>query len=335
MNLKDLKSIKLEQGKALMANSVSLPKEPQNGSLCFVKSKRFLKELFEGIERNQAKDLGLIVPEDLWSAEKKNLSAHKSFTWVATTKNFDQAMIDVSKVFYDQKFEGIQHLVDGRQLGTCEIDPSAEISQNVFLGDNVKIAEGVKLYPGCVVGSNVSIGAGTILFPNVTIYSFTKIGSQCRIHSGVVIGGDGFGYNFIEGMHKKVWHFGGVEIGNDVEIGANTTIDMGTFTPTKIGEGSKLDDQVMIAHNVQLGRGVVICGHTGCAGSSVIGDFTFISGNCSISNDTKVGSGCQVAGATIVTKDIPDGQTVAGYPATDIKEWRRSIIHFQKQGQRS
>ncbi len=333
MKLNSIPNLSLKHGSDMESKGVSLPDDPREGTLCFAKSKRFLKELSRSLAKNSISNLGLIITTDMWSSEGETLVKSNQFSWIAETSEFDQVIIDVSKVFYDEKYSKVQNLVDGRQLGTCEIDPSAEISQNVFIGDRVKIGAGVKIYPGCVVQSEVEIEDGTILFSNVSIYSFTKIGRNNRIHSGTVIGADGFGYNFISGEHKKVWHFGGVEIGDNVEIGANSTVNCGTFIPTKVGDGCKFDDLCMVAHNVQVGKGVVMCGQSGIAGSSRVGDFTFISGHVAIKNDVRVGSGCQIAGASAVTKDIPDGQTVAGYPAIDIKEWRRGVINFRRSGQ--
>ena len=146
-----------------------------------------------------------------------------------------------------------------------------------------------------------------------------------------MIGSDGFGYNFDQGEHLKIWHIGGVVIGNDVEVGACTTIDSGTFTPTLLGDGSKLDNQVQIAHNCKLGRGVIMCGQSGLAGSATLGDYTLVGGKAAVGPGFTLGDRCQIGGAAVVNNDWPDDSILGGHPARPVKEWLRGVAHLRKE----
>jgi UDP-3-O-[3-hydroxymyristoyl] glucosamine N-acyltransferase len=221
-------------------------------------------------------------------------------------------------------------------MGTTEIDPSARISQHVFIGEHVKIGANVDVLPGTVFSSFVSIGENTKIYPNVTIYPFTTIGKNCWFHSGVVIGSDGFGYTFHQGQHQKIWHMGGVIIHDDVEIGSNSSVDMGTFSPTVIGQGTRIDNLVQIAHNTKIGRGCVICGQAGIAGSAVLEDYVVLGGRAAVGPDSHIGMGTQIAGGAKVTESAnwPAGSKLGGHPARDLREWMRGLAYLRKMSLR-
>ncbi len=250
---------------------------------------------------------------------------------VSITTNLPVTMNRLSKLFYDDKVKEFNYWHDGRQNGSAVIDPSSYIAQGVFLGHDVHIEANVKIHSGCVIEGPCYISENSEVFANVTIYPFTKIGKNARIHSGTVIGADGYGYNFDKGTHHKVWHYGGVEIANDVEIGANSCIDQGTFSPTLIGQGSKIDNHVQIAHNCKVGIGVIICGHVAFGGSAMIGDFTVIGGKAAVGNGVTVGKACQIAGNAMVNSDLEDSSVVGGHPARPIKEWLRGVAWLRQQ----
>src|SRR5690606_5931201 len=259
------------------------------------------------------------------------LKSLDGLAWLATSPNVALSLTLLSKPFYDKKMGKMNTQVDGRQMGTVDIDPSAYIAQNVFIGEHVKIGGNVEIMPGCVILPHTEIGEGTKIYPNVTLYPFTKIGKGCRIHSGTTIGADGFGYTFHQGQHLKIWHMGGVEIHNDVEIGANTTIDTGTFSPTIIGAGTRIDNQVQIGHNVKIGKGCIICGHSGIAGSVILHDYVVLAGRAGIGPDAELGMGTQVAGGALVNDGAkwPAGSKLGGHPAKDIKEWMRGVAYLR------
>src|SRR5690606_2968050 len=164
-----------------------------------------------------------------------------------------------------------------------------------------------------------------------TLYPFTRIGKNCRIHSGTVIGSDGYGYTFHQGQHLKIWHMGGVIIHDDVEIGSNTSIDMGTFSPTIIGSGTRIDNLCQIAHNVKIGRGCIICGQGAIAGSAVLEDYVVLAGRAAVGPDAHLGMGTQLAGGAMVNEGVtwPAGSKLGGHPAKDIKEWMRGIAYLR------
>jgi UDP-3-O-[3-hydroxymyristoyl] glucosamine N-acyltransferase len=301
-------------------------------SMVFIKNAKFLKKFEPKISESVELKIGAIIDEKfygLMSADAKRQL--DQLPWLGVSSNVGVSLTILSKPFYDLKMKGLNTQVDGRQMGTTDIHPSAYIAQNVFIGEYVKIGANVEIMPGVVILSHVEIQEGTKIHPNVTIYPFTKIGKNCRLHSGVVIGSDGFGYTFHQGQHQKIWHMGGVEIHNDVEIGSNTSVDMGTFSPTVIGAGTRIDNLVQIAHNVKIGRGCIICGQAGIAGSVVLEDFVVLAGRAAIGPDSIVGKGAQIAGGAKVSDAaiIPPGSVMGGHPARELKEWLKGVAYVR------
>ncbi len=302
-------------------------------SVVFIRNAKFLEKLLPRLNQARENKVGLIIDEkffQLMNQEMKDTIGQ--LPWIATTANVALSLTKLSKPFYDIKMKGLNTQVDGRQMGTVDIDPTAYISQNVFIGEHVKIGANVEVMPGCVILPHVEIGENTKLYPNVTIYPFTKIGRKCRFHSGVVIGADGFGYTFHQGQHEKIWHTGGVIIHDDVEVGANSAIDCGTFSPTVIGAGTRLDNFVQIAHNCKVGKGCILCGHSALAGSAVIEDYVVLGGKAGVGPDSHLGMGTQVAGAAMVNEGAvwPAGSKLGGHPARDLKEWMRGFAYIRK-----
>ena len=198
------------------------------------------------------------------------------------------------------------------------IHPSAVIGPNSILG------EGIAIGPGCVVGRNVSIGANSILHANVTIYDRVRIGRNAILHSGCVIGADGFGFALDENrQYVKFPQVGEVEIGDDVEIGANTCIDRAALGVTRIGDGTKLDNLVHIGHNCQIGRHVVIAAQTGLSGAVSIGDYAVVGGQVGVGDKARIESGAVIgSGAGILpSKIVRAGTPVWGTPARPLKQY--------------
>jgi UDP-3-O-[3-hydroxymyristoyl] glucosamine N-acyltransferase len=204
------------------------------------------------------------------------------------------------------------------------------IHQHAEVDDRARVGEGVTLHRGVVLGPDVRIGDGCLLHPGVVIYAGVRLGAGCVIHANAVIGSDGFGYEWSGQGHEKVPQMGGVEIGRGVEIGACTTIDRGTFGATRIGDGCIIDNQVQIGHNCQIGRFVVLCAQVGLSGSTEVGDGAILGGRAASVGHLRIGAGVRMAGAAVATKDVPDGMTVGGYPAWDIRMEQRMQARIRR-----
>ena len=200
----------------------------------------------------------------------------------------------------------------------CDIDKSVSFGKNVTLGDNVTILA------GCYVGDNVTIGSGALVHPNVTLYHHTKIGSECIIHSGTVIGCDGYGFAHTKlGEHVKIYQNGNVVVEDDVEIGANCAIDRAVFGTTYIRKGTKLDNLIQIAHNCDVGEHTLCAAQVGLAGSTTLGRNVVMGGQSATAGHLEVGAFATIAGKGGVTKSLEGGKTYAGFPAIDHKMWLR------------
>ena len=203
------------------------------------------------------------------------------------------------------------------------VPSTVTVYPGVYIGESTRLGQDVVLYPGVRIMGKSRIGDNAILYPNVAIYPRTKIGRRVIIHAGTVIGSDGFGYAPHNGAHHKIPQTGGVDIGDDVEIGANVTVDRGTFGDTVIGSGTKIDNLVQIAHNCILGKNVIIVAMVGLSGSTRIGDHTVFAGQSATAGHLQVGKNVTVTGKTGVTKNIPDNMIVSGLPAIEHKRWKR------------
>jgi UDP-3-O-[3-hydroxymyristoyl] glucosamine N-acyltransferase len=240
-----------------------------------------------------------------------------------------------------------------RGASTGEVHASAAVERSARIGARVRvgaqcvveagasIGDGTVLYPGCYVGRDARIGADCVLFPRVTIYERVEVGNRVRLHAGVVLGADGFGYapGPASGLaasgaptttHHKIYHFGRVVVGDDVEIGANSTVDRGTIADTVIGAGAKIDNLCHLGHNARLGRGAILCGGTFLAGNASVGDLVYVGGMSGVSNQVHVGDGAKVGAMSLLTKDVPPGETVAGNPQRTYREHFRAHAALNK-----
>jgi UDP-3-O-[3-hydroxymyristoyl] glucosamine N-acyltransferase len=198
------------------------------------------------------------------------------------------------------------------------------------IGTDVKLGKNVIIYPQCYIGDGVSIGDDSIVYPHVTVLERCIIGKRCTLHPGVVIGADGFGFHFVAGKFVKAPQRGTVKLDDDVEIGANTTVDRARFDVTHIKSGSKLDNLVMVGHNVQVGSHCVIAGQAGISGSVVLKDYVQLGGNVGIADHITIGMGAKIAAKAGVMRDVDPGMKMAGAPADDGKAFMRSQIALRK-----
>jgi UDP-3-O-[3-hydroxymyristoyl] glucosamine N-acyltransferase len=209
--------------------------------------------------------------------------------------------------------------IDG---GAC-VDPTAEIGPYAVIGAGARIGSYVRIGAGCSIGGGVSIGSHTVLYPRVVVYERVVIGARSIIHAGAVIGADGFGFEMSGGQYGKVPQVGTVEVGEDVEIGANSCIDRATLGATVIGAGAKLDNMVHIAHNCRIGRHVVIAAQTGLAGGVTIGDYAVVGGQVGIGDKARIEAKAVIgSGAGILTsKIVRAGEPVWGTPARPLRQY--------------
>lgn len=313
-----------------------------------------------------ADQLGLILEGDpdqvitgiatLASAEKGDLSFYhnKKFhtdltkTGAAAVILPDEASADcpTNKLLADNPYAAFARATQLFQTGSvaadgihesASIDPTASVGEGASIAANVVIDANAVVGANCRIGANTVIGAGSrigddsLLYPNVTIYPGVNCGSNAIIHSQVVIGSDGFGFARDGGRQVKIAQLGGVQIGEDVEIGAGTTIDRGALEDTIIGNGVKIDNQVQIAHNVRVGDNTVICGCSAIAGSSTIGKNCIIAGAVGIINHITIVDNVTVTAMSLVNRSIREkGIYSSGTGLSETAKWKKNIVHFRQ-----
>ncbi|HSA54719.1 MAG TPA: UDP-3-O-(3-hydroxymyristoyl)glucosamine N-acyltransferase [Gemmatimonadaceae bacterium] len=206
----------------------------------------------------------------------------------------------------------------------ARVGRDASIAPYAVIGDGARVGDSVTIGAHAVIGEDVVVGDECQLFPHVTLYSGTILGARVVIHAGARIGSDGFGYVFHEGAHAKIPHVGRCIVEDDVEIGANTTVDRGSIDDTVIGAGTKIDNLVQIAHNVRVGRLCLLMAQVGVAGSVRIGDGCILAGQVGVSGHHEIGDGARLAAQAGVFGDIPAGETWSGYPARPHRESLRA-----------
>ncbi|MEX1669382.1 UDP-3-O-(3-hydroxymyristoyl)glucosamine N-acyltransferase [Zhongshania guokunii] len=231
-------------------------------------------------------------------------------------------------------FESLSQLATGIHpsaviAASAKVDPSAAIGPNCVVGENATIGNGAKLYSGVSVGDRASIGDNTLIHPNVVIYHGVSLGKNCLIHSGTVIGSDGFGFAPSRDGWQKIHQLGAVIVGDNVEIGSNCSIDRGALGNTVISDGVIIDNLVHIAHNVKIGKRSAIAGCVGIAGSATLGENCTVAGAVAINGHISIADNSHFHGGTIVTK----GNTEAGVfasapPQQDVKKWRRNSVRY-------
>jgi len=282
--------------------------EAKEGDLAFVASSKYIPLL------KTTNASAIIVGRDIKALDKPVICTNNpsmAFTKIAS--------FVTGKNAYSEK--GIHK--------TAIISEKAKLGKNVNIGpytviaDDVTIGNDTTICGGCNVSYQVSIGKGCFLCPNVTLLDRVIIGDNVVIHGGTVIGSDGFGYEMREGKHQKVPQLGIVVIEDDVEIGANVTIDRARFDKTIIGRGTKIDNLVQVAHNVVIGENCLIVSQTGVSGSVTIGKGSILAGQSGVAGHLTLGEGVIVAAKSVVTKSIPSGETVMGFPAKPQKHFKR------------
>lgn len=241
----------------------------------------------------------------------------------------DLAVVDVLLLFHPARVaKGGIHPTAVLGAG-AEVDPTAEVGPYVVIGDGSRVGARAILEAHAVVGASCVVGAGTRLHPHVTLYDGVTVGAGSEIHSGAVIGADGFGYVPTPTGIRKIPQVGGVTIGDGVEIGANSCVDRATLEATRVGDGTKVDDLVMVGHNSEIGRHGFICAQVGLAGSTRVGDGVILAGQVGVAGHLKIGNGVKVGAQSGISGDVPDGETVSGSPHMDHRQWMRMIAELK------
>ncbi|MCL2743968.1 MAG: UDP-3-O-(3-hydroxymyristoyl)glucosamine N-acyltransferase [Planctomycetaceae bacterium] len=250
---------------------------------------------------------------------------------VIQVENALESFKQIVLLFSPQRDENV-HGISSRAF----VSPAAVLGDNVAIGpfvlidDDVKIGDDVMIHSGVQIGAGTKIGSGTVIFSNAVLYRNTQVGERCVIHSNSVIGAFGFGYDSSSGQHKLSPQFGNVVIGNDVEIGSCSTIDRATYGSTIIGDGTKIDNLVMIGHNCKLGKHNLICAHTGIAGSTTTGDHVVMAGRVGVKDHVHIGSGAVLGAMSGIMANVPENARLVGIPATPEKEQMRIQVALHR-----
>lgn len=309
----------IEGDPEVKVGSVSKIEEGREGSISFLANPKYEKYIYETAS-------SIVLINRSFKPEKK---IHTTLIKVDNAYDAFAKLLD----FYQQsvpKKEGTNSL--------ASIHPTASIGEHVYIGEftcisqNAIIGDGTKLYPQVYIGDNVKIGANSTIYPGVKIYHDCVIGSNCIIHSGVVIGSDGFGFAPQEGSeYKKIPQIGNVIIEDDVELGANVTIDRATMGSTIIRKGVKLDNLIQIAHNVEIGENTVIAAQAGISGSTKVGKNCMIAGQAGLTGHLNIADEVKIGAQAGIGHDLKTkGEIVVGSPAFEISGWRRSSVLFKK-----
>jgi UDP-3-O-[3-hydroxymyristoyl] glucosamine N-acyltransferase len=291
--------------------------EAQKGSLTFLSNPKYTPFIYKTQASVTIVNKDFVAEDDLSTTLVRVSDPYDSFTILLDYYN----KVKTSKTGISKS----AHIASSVRMGKdCYVGHMTCIEEDVILGDQVKVFSQV------FIGSNVTIGAGTIIFPGAKILDDTIIGKNCVIHSGVVLGSDGFGFAPQQsGNYKKIPQTGIVVLGDNVDVGANSTIDRATLGVTSIGNGVKLDNQIQIAHNVEIGEHTVIAAQTGIAGSTKIGKYCVIGGQVGIVGHISIGDHVKIQGQSGVISSIKDNSTIQGTPAFSYNDYNKSYVYFK------
>lgn len=298
-------------------SKLSKIEEGENGSLTFLSNPKYNPYLYTTNASIAIVDKTFVLEKEINTTLIKVDNAYKSFSKLLE--------------FYNE----VKNNKQGREAPHF-ISDSAKIGDNEYIGafsyigENVVIGNNVKIYPNSYIGDNTTIGDDCVIFSGVKIYSETQIGNQCKIHSGCTIGSDGFGFAPNEkGEFKAIPQIGNVIIEDHVDIGSGSTIDRATLGSTIIRQGVKLDNQIQIAHNVEVGKNTVIAAQTGVAGSTKIGENCMIGGQVGIVGHLTIGNGVKIQAQSGITKNLKNNDVVQGTPAFGYTDFNKSYVYFR------
>ncbi len=284
--------------------------EAQSGDITFAESLRFLDSA-----RNSAAS-AVLAP----TSKEQEIGGLGSGQAVIEVSDPRMAFVQLLDLFSPEQYAE-RRVHPSAVLGhDVRMGANPSIGANCVLGENVRLGDNVTLHPLCYLGDDVEVGDNAVIGPNATLLRGTVVGARCVVHSGAVLGADGFGYVTVAGKHKKVPQIGNVQIGDDVEIGANSTIDRAKTGTTRVGSGTKIDNLVHIGHNCQIGENVIIVAQVGLAGGVEVGNYAVIAGQSGIKEQVKIGAGAVLGAQSGVMGDVAPGAFVSGYGPRPHKE---------------
>lgn len=299
-------------------STLSKIEEGTKGSLTFLSNPKYLNFIYSTQASVTIVNRNFVIEGSITTTLIKVDDAYGAFAKVLTF--YSQAKIDSKKGIEQPVF-----MSDDLKYGA-----DLYVGSFTYIGKNVTLGKNVKIYPNCYIGDNVTIGDNMLMHAGVRIYSDVIIGNNCCLHSGVIIGADGFGFApNSNNSYDKIPQIGNVIIENDVEIGAGTTVDRATMGSTIIRNGVKLDNQIQIAHNVEIGENTVIAAQTGVAGSTKIGKHCTIGGQVGISGHIIIGNNVRIQAQSGVTKNLKDDEIVQGTPSFNYNDFSKSYVHFK------
>jgi len=288
-------------------NRIADPTEADEHSIIFLDNEKFLSLAL-------ASQAGLVIAGDKF---KEDLQNHKS-NLIFTENSYQSVMILMHFWLEAEKAEFITNIHPTAIIGKdVKLSEHVKIGAHTIIGDEVTLGEYTQIDAFCNISNKTKIGSNCHLYPNVSVYEDTIIGNYVYIHSGCVIGADGFGYLLLNNIQQKIPQIGQVIIQDNVEIGSNTTIDRGTISPTVIGEGTKIDNLVQIGHNCVIGKHCILCAQVGLAGSTILGDYVYLAGQVGLAGHLTLGDKVMVGAQSGVASDLEAGKKYFGYPARE------------------
>jgi len=303
---------------SVMVSTLAKIEEGEKGSMTFLSNPKYTQYIYTTNASVVIVNKTFEATNEIKATLIKVEDAYQAFTQILEFYNE-----------YKNQKSGIESPVSVSESATLGED--IYLGAFAYIGNNVVIGNNVKIYPSCYIGDNVTIKENTTLYAGVKIYADCEIGSYCKIHAGAVIGSDGFGFAPTEtGEFKAIPQIGNVIIEDNVDIGANTTIDRATMGSTIIKSGVKLDNLIQIGHNATLGKNTVIAAQTAIAGSSKLGENCMIGGQVAVAGHLNIGNHVKVSGKSGVTKNLKDHSVVRGVPAIKYADYNKSYVYFKK-----
>jgi UDP-3-O-[3-hydroxymyristoyl] glucosamine N-acyltransferase len=326
VNLSAIEASKLIEAKLLgsgtfVINSVGSPVTAETHAICFIEAEKYIPEFIESASQVW------ISNQKIFDCLPAEVREKRTFLIV---ENPYRSFVKLVEYFHPPKINNPGINSQTHIHPSAQVDSTAQVSAGCVIEAHAKIGQGVTLYPNVWVGEGASIGAYSILYGGVKIYHHSVIGDRNILHAGCVIGSDGFGFLPDKTGLVKIPQIGRAVLMDDVEVGANSTIDRGTIEDTVIGQGTKIDNLVQIGHNCKIGRNCIFCAFVGISGNTTIGDNVLLAGQVGTKGHMSIGSNTQVGARSGVSKDLPPNSQVKGYPPQPLKDYLRLKVMIQR-----